>query len=148
MKKILNLAAFGLLTLILVVVFAQPVGSQWFSVATISYHKTDEGVPTKSVFIIAPETQEFYCAWMILGAKRGDKISGSLVAEDVGKAAPPNYEIMTAVYDFPEGKNGTPWGHFSFSKPTNGWPTGYYRVDIRKNGVLVAVAKFKIASMK
>ena len=144
MKRILNLSGFGLLTLILVFAIAQSAGAQWFAVAAISGHQTEESVPTKSVYIIPPDTPEFYCAWMILGTKGGDKISGTLIAEDVGKAAPPNYEVMTAVYDVPKGKSDNAWGHFNFTKPTNGWPVGYYRVEIRKNGVLVAGAMFEV----
>jgi len=145
MKRILNLSGFGLLTLILVFAIAQSASAQWFAVAAISGHQTEESVPTKSVYIIPPDTPEFYCAWMILGTKGGDKISGTLIAEDVGKAAPPNYEVMTAVYDVPKGKSNNAWGHFNFAKPTNGWPVGYYRVEIRKNGVLVAGAMFEVA---
>jgi len=144
MKRILKFSSFGLLTLILTVVIAQPSAAQWFAVAAISNHQTQEGAPTKSVYIIRPDTPEFYCAWMILGTKGGDKISGTLIAEDVGKVAPPNYEVMTAVYDVPKGKSDNAWGHFNFTKPTNGWPVGYYRVEIRKNGVLVAGAMFEI----
>ena len=144
MKRILNLSGFGLLTLILVFAIAQSASAQWFAVAAISAHQTEESVPTKSVYIIPTDTPEFYCAWMILGTKGGDKISGTLIAEDVGKVAPPNYEVMTAVYDVPKGKSDNAWGHFSFTKPTNGWPVGYYRVEIRKNGVLVAGAMFEV----
>ena len=145
MRRILNLTAFGLLTLIMVIVLPQSASAQWFAVAAISGQQTQEGVPTKSVYIIPPDTPEFYCAWMILGTKGGDKISGTLIAEDVGKVAPPNYEIMTAVYDVPKGKSDNAWGHFNFTKPANGWPLGYYRVEIRKNGVLVAGAIFEVA---
>lgn len=144
MKRILNLSGFGLLTLILVFAIAQSASAQWFAIAAISGHQTEEGVPTKSVYIIPPDTPEFYCAWMILGTKGGDKISGTLIAEDVGKVAPPNYEVMTAVYDVPKGKSDNAWGHFNFTKPANGWPVGYYRVEIRKNGVLVAGAMFEV----
>jgi hypothetical protein len=144
MKRILNLSGFGLLTLILVFAIAQSASAQWFAVAAISGHQAEEDVPTKSVYIIPPDTPEFYCAWSILGTKSGDKISGTLIAEDVGKVAPPNYEVMTAVYDVPKGKSDNAWGHFNFTKPTNGWPVGYYRVEIRKNGVLVAGAMFEI----
>ena len=145
MKRILNLTAFGILTVSLVIVFTQSASAQWFAVAAISGQQTEEGIPTKSVYIIPPDTPEFYCAWMILGTKGGDKISGTLIAEDVGKVAPPNYEIMTAVYDVPKGKSDNAWGHFNFTKPGNGWPLGYYRVEIRKNGVLVAGAIFEVA---
>ena len=145
MRRILNLTAFGLLTLIMIIILPQFASAQWFAVAAISGQQTEEGIPTKSVYIIPPETPEFYCAWMILGTKGGDKISGTLIAEDVGKVAPPNYEIMTAVYDVPKGKSDNAWGHFNFTKPTNGWPLGYYRVEIRKNGVLVAGAIFEVA---
>jgi hypothetical protein len=50
---------------------------------------------------------------------------------------------MTAVYDVPKGKSENAWGNFT--KPSNGWPVGYYHVEIRKNGELVAGAIFEIA---
>ena len=69
MKRILNLIGLGLLSLIWVVVFAQSAAAQWFSVASITNQQTQEGAPTKSVYVIPPDAPEFYCAWMILGTK-------------------------------------------------------------------------------
>lgn len=144
MKKNLNLSGVLLLTFFVLVVMAQSTEAQWVAVAAITNQETQERAPTKSIYVLPSDTPEFYCAWIIVGTKTGDKISGTLIAEDVGKVAPPNYEVMTAVYDVPKGKENYAWGHFSFKKPTNGWPVGYYRVEIRKNGVLVAGAMFEV----
>jgi len=148
MKKILSLSTSWVLTFFLLALMAPSAEAQWVAVAAITNQETQERVPTKSIYVLPSDTREFYCAWIIIGTESGDKISGTLIAEDVGKVAPPNYEVMTAVHDIPEGKSNHAWGHFSFTKPTNGWPVGYYRVEIRKNGTLVAGAMFEISKPK
>ena len=39
-------------------------------------------------------------------------------------------------------------GDFSFSKPTNGWPVGKYRVEIYVNDQLATAAKLTIKAAK
>ena len=89
----------------------------------------------------ATNTPTLYAIFKTEGAKAGDKIRGVLIAEDVGDVAPANTKVLETILDV-EGE--TEAGDFSFSKPTNGWPVGKYRVEIYLNDELATTAKFTI----
>ena len=75
------------------------------------------------------------------GIKDGDKVRGVLIAEDVGDVAPANTKVLEKTLAL----NGdTDDGDFNFSKPTNGWPVGKYRVEVYVNDELATTAKFAI----
>jgi len=90
-------------------------------------------------------TPNLYAIFKTEGAKAGDKIRGVLIAEDVGDVAPANTKVLETILDI-EGE--TEAGDFSFSKPTNGWPVGKYRVEIYLNDELATTAKFTIKAAK
>jgi len=122
--------------------------AEWVAVATMAEGVTQERVPTRSVYVLPPTVPEVYCAWMLLGAKAGDQITGTFVVVDVGDVAPPNYVIDTGISKIPPSQSDTAWEHFKLSRPSNGWPLGSYQVERRKNGVLVAVASFVIGKSR
>ena len=93
----------------------------------------------------ASNTPNLYAIFKTEGAKAGDKIRGVLIAEDVGDVAPANTKVLETILDV-EGE--TEAGDFSFSKPTNGWPVGKYRVEIYLNDELATTAKFTIKAAK
>jgi hypothetical protein len=93
----------------------------------------------------ASNTPNLYAIFKTEGAKTGDKIRGVLIAEDVGDVAPANTKVLETILDV-EGDTET--GDFSFSKPTNGWPVGKYRVEIYVNDELGTTAKFTINAAK
>jgi hypothetical protein len=95
----------------------------------------------------ASNTPTLYAIFKTEGAKSGDKIRGVLIAEDVGDVAPANTKVIETILDV---EGDTDAGDFSFSKPTNGWPVGKYRVEIYVNDELATAAKFtiKTANMK
>ena len=93
----------------------------------------------------ASNTPNLYAIFKTEGAKAGDKIRGVLIAEDVGDVAPANTKVLETILDI-EGE--TEAGDFSFSKPTNGWPVGKYRVEIYLNDELATTAKFTIKAAK
>jgi V8-like Glu-specific endopeptidase len=93
----------------------------------------------------ASNTPKLYAMFKTKGAKAGDKIRGVLIAEDVGEVAPANTKVLETILDM---KGDTEAGDFSFSKPTNGWPVGKYRVEIYVNDELATAAKFTIKSAK
>src|SRR6266403_237371 len=93
----------------------------------------------------ASNTPNLYAIFKTEGAKAGDKIRGVLIAEDVGDVAPANTKVLETILDV-EGE--TEAGDFSFSKPTNGWPVGKYRVEIYVNDKLAMTAKFTIKVAK
>lgn len=81
----------------------------------------------------APEGMAYRVAW---------------IAEDVGKAAPPNtliIESKSVVRPNPNGKQGDEsGGTFSLSRPTNGWPLGRYRADLYFADKLVKTLNFTV----
>ena len=88
-----------------------------------------------------PDTFKIYALFKTKGAKNGDKIRGVLIAEDVGSVAPPNTKVLETKIDM---EGDTEDGDFNFSKPTKGWPTGKYRVEIYLNDKLATTAKFSV----
>ena len=93
----------------------------------------------------ATNTPTLYAIFKTEGAKAGDKIRGVLIAEDVGDVAPANTKVLETILDM---EGDTDAGDFSFSKPTNGWPVGKYRVEIYLNDELATTAKFTIKVAK
>ena len=89
----------------------------------------------------APNTPKLYAMFKTKGAKDGDRARGVLIAEDVGDVAPPNTKVLEIKLDM---EGDTDDGNFNFSKPTNGWPVGKYRVEIYINDELATKLKFTI----
>jgi hypothetical protein len=89
----------------------------------------------------ASNTPKLYAIFKTEGAKAGDKIRGVLIAEDVGDVAPANTKVLETILEM---DGDTETGDFTFSKPTNGWPVGKYRVEIYVNDELATAAKFTI----
>ncbi len=87
------------------------------------------------------DTAKIYAMFKTKGAKDGDKARGVLIADDVGDVAPPNTKVLEKTITL---EGDTEDGDFNFSKPTNGWPTGKYHVEIYVNDELATKAKFTI----
>lgn len=90
----------------------------------------------------AADTPKIYVSFDTKGVKKGDKIRGVLIAEDVGEAAPANTKVLETALDIAE----DPDDAFYFSKPTNGWPAGKYHVEIYVNDKLAATVKFTVTA--
>jgi outer membrane usher protein FimD/PapC len=90
---------------------------------------------------LASDTPKIYVTFETAGIKKGDKMRGVLIAEDVGEAAPANTKVLETSLDMDE---DTKDGEFNFSKPTNGWPEGKYRVEIYVNDKLTTTLKFTV----
>jgi hypothetical protein len=79
--------------------------------------------------------------------KPGDVYIIQWIAEDVGAAAPPNTVIAT----LNEPVTNVGFGVKSYqvdsklTKPTNGWPIGKYRTEVKLDGNLVTTARFAIS---
>ena len=93
----------------------------------------------------ASNTPKLYAIFKTEGAKTGDKIRGALIAEDVGDVAPANTKVLETILDM---EGDTDAGDFNFSRPTNNWPVGKYRVEIYVNDELATAAKFTIKAAK
>jgi hypothetical protein len=78
--------------------------------------------------------------------KSGDVYVIQWIATDVGQAAPANTVIATVNYAVGDivagGKNYTVNSYMT--KPTNGWPLGTYRVEVKLGDKLVTTAHFAI----
>jgi len=70
-------------------------------------------------------------------------VRGVLIAEDVGDVAPANTKVLEKTLTLEE---DTDDGDFNFSKPTNGWPLGKYRVEIYVNIAVAGSATVDIRS--
>lgn len=109
----------------------------------------------KAVMTTAPEdepatsfpsdTPRLYAMFKTTGIQNGDKVRGALIVEDVGKAAPANTKVLEKTLTLEE---DTQDGDFNFSKPTEGWPAGKYRVEIYLNDELATTVKFTIKGDK
>jgi len=93
-------------------------------------------------------TDDIYATWLTnKPPKRGSKLVGTLIAEDVGAAAPPNWKVLDK--EFTAGALDSLGGlanrfalNLHFSKPHKGWPPGKYRVEYTQNGKLVGTGRY------
>lgn len=70
------------------------------------------------------DTPKIVCVWEVESNDLSVPIRSVWIAEDVGSAAPPNYQIATrSLAGFKEGS-------FSLDSPANGLPVGKYRLDV------------------
>jgi len=99
------------------------------------------GPENEAVTSFTPDTPMLYAIFKTKGAKDGAKARGVLIAEDVGDVALPNTKVLETKLDM---EGDTDDGDFNFSKPTNGWPVGKYRVEIYVNDELATKVKFTI----
>ena len=106
---------------------------------------TSAGENGKPTTVFAPDTPEIWATFKIKGAKKGDKLRGEWIADDVGEAAPAKTKIGEKIITM-EGDADT--GYFTFSKPTKGWPPGKYHLDVYSGDELVATAKFTVEETK
>ena len=77
-------------------------------------------------------TLKIICAFELLESSKGKKMEAVWIAEDVGGVAPPNFVIDVWSLDLP---SSSVWtfepATTELSKPTNGWPVGQYRLELR-----------------
>jgi uncharacterized RDD family membrane protein YckC len=70
------------------------------------------------------DTPKIVCVWAVEGVDLGVPIRSVWIAEDVGDAAPPDYQLEDKSID------GVNEGSFYITTPANGWPVGKYRLEI------------------
>src|ERR1700736_4884908 len=93
----------------------------------------------------ASNAPKLYAIFKTKGVTAGDEIRGVLIAEDVGDVAPANTKVLEKALTLEE---DTDDGDFNFSKPTEGWPAGKYRMEIYVNDELATKLKFTITARK
>lgn len=103
---------------------------------------TETSIPP-SPQAIATDTAELYVTWGLPKAARGDRVKATLVAVDVGAAAPAGSTALETEVEVPD--DGPHWGNFTFKKPpAASWPKGSYRVDVRHGPTVVGQVAFRI----
>ncbi len=91
--------------------------------------------------LFPPDTPKLYLRWQGETLTPGDKIRCVWIAEDVGDAAPANYQVNEASTKASETRG---FGTFTLSRPVKGWPTGQYRAEIYVGDRLAETIKFTI----
>jgi hypothetical protein len=109
---------------------------------TVVMSAGEKGKPTT---VFTPDTPELRATFQTKETKKGDKLRGEWIADDVGDVAPPNTKIGEKILSL-EADNGG--GYFTFSKPTAGWPAGKYHLDVYANDKLATTAKFTVEGAK
>lgn len=95
-------------------------------------------------------TDDIYATWVTHSLpKRGSKLLGTLIAEDVGAVAPPNTKVLDKKFEMDSintmgGKASRFALKLHFNKPTNGWPPGKYRVEYTQDGKQVGLGRFVV----
>jgi hypothetical protein len=95
-------------------------------------------------------TDDIYATWVTRTVpKRGSKILGTLIAEDVGAVAPPNTKVLDKQFETDSistmgGKANRFALKLHFNKPTNGWPPGKYRVEYTQDGKQIGLGRFVV----
>jgi uncharacterized RDD family membrane protein YckC len=84
------------------------------------------------------DTSKIVCVWNIAGADLSVPIKSVWIAEDVGDAAPPNYQLAA------KSVSGVNEGRFYITSPANGWPIGKYRLEIYIGDTLAKQIPFSI----
>jgi hypothetical protein len=90
--------------------------------------------------VFRPDAPRIVCVFKVEGAKVGTTVKSVWIAENVGKAAPPNYKIDEKSLALPFINTGS----FSLSKPNKGWPVGTYRLEIYMGSTLAKTLKFSV----
>lgn len=106
---------------------------------------TSAGEKGKPTTVFAPDTPEIRATFKTEGAKKGEKLRGEWIADEVGEAAPANTKIFEKVLTLEQDNGG---GYFTALKPTNGWPPGAYHLDIYAGDALATRVNFTIEGAK
>jgi hypothetical protein len=106
---------------------------------------TATGPKDKPTAIFTTDTPEVWALFEIQGAKKGDKLRGVWIADDVGDEAPANTKLLEKTITV-EGDIDA--GNLSCTKPAKGWPAGKYHLDIYANDELATTVKFTIEAAK
>ncbi|MDP9097676.1 MAG: hypothetical protein M3N48_01595, partial [Verrucomicrobiota bacterium] len=106
---------------------------------------TSAGEKGKPTTVFTADTPEIWATFKTKGAKKGDKLRGEWIADEVGEAAPAHTKIFEKILTL---EGDTDAGYFTFLKPTKGWPPGKYHLDIYAGDELTTTVKFTIEGTK
>ncbi|MEY2491259.1 MAG: hypothetical protein QOH24_210 [Verrucomicrobiota bacterium] len=89
-----------------------------------------------------PDTPKLFLRWQGETLTPGEKIRCVWIAEDVGDAAPANYQVDETST---KADDVRAFGTFTLSRPKKGWPIGKYRIEIYAGDKLAETVRFTIA---
>lgn len=84
---------------------------------------------------------EIHAVVRLKNVKAGSELKGSWIAVDA--IDEPNYVIKSYTLDLKD--KGDVTAHFTISRPTNGWPSGKYKLDLHIDGKLAGSAPFAVS---
>ncbi len=94
------------------------------------------------VEVFTTDVPEIHGIAQVEGARANSVLKGVWISIDA--ISVPNYEIGSA--EVAVERNGPASGHYSLSRPTNGWPLGNYRLDVYLNGQPIGSKGFSISA--
>jgi hypothetical protein len=113
--------------------------SSLFELSPVSNLRTANDQEGNDPNITFGSLDTIYLVGDLAGAVEGDVISSRWIAEVV-VGIDPNYLIDEG--EITVGTEVVDYVYFFFSPPTDGWPTGIYRVEVLYNGVQTGVVNF------
>ena len=115
--------------------------------ASIVSVKTCEGIAEPGMKALGVRNEfnalspEIHALVQLKDVKEGSELKGNWISVDaIGE---PNYLIKSSTINF-EAK-GDPYAHFMISRPTNGWPSGKYKLDLYIDGKIAGSAPFTVS---
>jgi hypothetical protein len=88
-----------------------------------------------------PDTPKLFLRWQGETLTPGENIRCVWIAEDVGDAAPANYQVNETST---KADDVRAFGTFTLSRPNKGWPIGKYRAEIYVGDKLAETVRFTI----
>lgn len=110
--------------------------------ATLALNVSPNHEPINPTTTFAPEVQTIHLAFKVSQAQPGSTLKAVWSAVNVGAAAPPNSQLVESTLTLPGPIPGT----FRFTRGTQPWPVGDYKVDLYLNNQLVLTIPYKVAS--
>lgn len=101
---------------------------------------TDDEASKTEKTVFAPDTPRVYVVFTMANAPQGTVIKSVWIAEKT-EVADPNTTLDEATLTMGGAQNS---GRFWYSRPTNGWPVGEYRVDLFIGERQAETRRFKI----
>ena len=95
-----------------------------------------DGVVTKHQDKFAPTTASIKGTALISGMEKGQKVTADLIY------GPENLKALSGTYDIPG--SGDITLKFAFSKPTNNWPPGDYKVVVTTSDGVTKSVPFQV----
>lgn len=114
--------------------------------------EANDGVCSKTISTFSAGAPFIYASYVTNDVPRaGTRFHFDWIADDVGRAAPPNTRIqeLDLASDSASLLGGLASSYTvkaNLSRPTKGWPVGKYHVELHREGKLISTVSFRIAA--